>query len=92
MNDQVKALLAKRRDRSIAILLGYKERECDEFLPSAVRVELRKVVLDQINDFYELCLDLMASVDNDSVTLNELYLDKIDSIYESIARESHGAN
>jgi len=84
MNDQMKTLLAKRRDRSIAILLGFKERNCDEFLPANVSVELRKQVLDQINDFYELALDLMSSLDGDSMILNELYLDKLDKIYETV--------
>lgn len=85
MDEAIKALLAKRRDRSIAIMLGFKERSCDQYLPLDIRVELRKVILDQINDFYELMLDLMNSVDDGSVTLNRAYLDKIDEIYANIA-------
>ncbi len=81
MNDQIKTVLAKRRDRSIAILLGYKERECDYYLPQEARTGLRKAILDQINDFYELSLDLLGSVDDGSVVLNQDYLDKIEKIY-----------
>jgi hypothetical protein len=84
MDDQIKTLLAKRRDRTIAIMLGFKERSCDQYLPQEVRVELRKVILDQINDFYELMLDLMNSVDDGSVMLNQEYLDKIDQIYANL--------
>ena len=87
MNEQVKAVLAKRRDRTIAILLGFKERECDYYLPSSVKQDLRKLVLDQINDFYELTLDLVNSLDNDSVTLNDAYLAKIDEIYNTVKRD-----
>ena len=85
MNEQVKALLAKRRDRSIAIILGFKERECDTYLPPTIRQELRKVVLDQINDFYELALDLMASSEDTSIVFNQIFLDKIDEIYEIVS-------
>lgn len=84
MDDQVKALLARRRDRSIAKVLGYKERECDEFLPVRLRQDLRKVVLDEINDFYDFALDLVNSVDGGGVVLNQMYLDKLDEIYERL--------
>lgn len=71
-------LLAKRRDRAIAIILGVKERECDEYLPLAARSKLRKVILDQFNDLYSLCLDL--ATDSEDVILNELYQRKIDAM------------
>jgi hypothetical protein len=45
---------------------------------------LRKVVLDQINDYYDLCFDIIKSLDNDSVVLNNDYLDKIDEIYNKV--------
>lgn len=84
VNEQIKALLGKRRDRSIAILLGYKEREIDRYLPPEIRMDLRKNVLDQINDFYDLALDVLNSVDSDAVVLNEEYLHRIDQIHKHI--------
>lgn len=90
MNEQAKALLAKRRDRTIAIILGQKERECDAYLPLALRDSLRKVVLDQINDFYDLALDLLNSLDNGQVVLNSQWLEKLDAIYEKISSDSNG--
>lgn len=84
MNEQIKALLGKRRDRSIAILLGYKEREVDTYLPPQVRSDLRKNVLDQINDFYDLALDVLNSLDSDAVVLNEEYLKRIDEIHRIV--------
>jgi hypothetical protein len=55
-------ILKKRRDRTIAIILGLKEREVDPLLleePGGSRASamLRKVILDQINDFYDMALD-----------------------------------
>ena len=75
-------LLRKRRDRAIAIVLGLKERECDQYLPPQVSAKLRKVILDQMNDLYDTCLDLLGSSDDGSVVLNELYQRKIDDMYE----------
>ena len=73
-----KEFLGKRRDRAIAIILSYKERECDDYLPDYVSRELRKVVLDQINDIVELAFDMI----NYDIVLNDEFLDKLDEILE----------
>lgn len=59
-------ILKKRRDRTIAIILGIKEREVDPLLanrPGGDRAShaLRKVILDQVNDFYDMALDVASS-------------------------------
>lgn len=89
MQPGLRELLEKRRNRSIAIILGVKEREADPLLKKvaggeAVSNRLRKVVLDQINELHELVLDLMDSLDSGDVHLNEDYLDKIDAIHDHI--------
>ncbi len=84
MQDALSDLLKRRRDRAIAIILSIKERECDEYLPRETRVKLRKVVLDQFNDFGELCADLLESVGGTGgAVLNDHYLQKLDAIYEA---------
>lgn len=78
-------ILAKRRDRAIAIVLGVKERECDKFLPQPAQTKLRKVVLDQMNDLHEIALDLIRSLDSNSeAVINELWLQKIDEIHDAV--------
>lgn len=84
-------LLAKRRDRAIAVILGTKEREADPYLPKDAQAKLRKAVLDQMNDFYDLCLDLLRSVDQErnvdqeeGVVINELYLEKIGQLHDEM--------
>ena len=89
MQQALKDLLRKRMDRSIATILSSKESTVDCFLvdddrASVASRQLRKVVLDQFNDYYEVCLDVMDSLDNGEVVLNELYLKKIDRIHESL--------
>lgn len=79
MFNRNKEFLGKRRDRAIAIILSYKERECDDYLPDYVSRELRKVVLDQINDICDLAMDLM----NDDIDFNEEFLNKLDELLEA---------
>lgn len=77
-------VLARRKDRAIAIILGLKERECDPHLPKDVSQKLRKAVLDQFNDFYGMCVDVMRSLDTGEVSLNEAYLDRMTAQLDEI--------
>ena len=81
-------LLAKRRDRAIAIILGVKEREVDQYLPPQVRAKLRKVILDQLNDLYQMALDVTATLEEGDVVVNELWLEKIDAIYSHVVERA----
>lgn len=81
-------LLAKRKDRSIAIILTVKERDCDKHLPEHASLRLRKVILDQLNEMYSMMIDVADSLDAGDVTLNEMYLTKLDAIYEAVTREA----
>lgn len=77
-------VLARRRDRVIAILLSFKERECDQYLPRDVQVRFRKIVLDQLNEFADLSADMMRSLDNGEQTLNELYFDRLEQKVDTL--------
>lgn len=74
-------MLARRRDRSISIVLGLKEKDCDSYLPPQVQQRLRKVILDQMNELTDFAIDVCNSLDNGDVVLNETYLRKIDEIH-----------
>lgn len=89
MQDVVRDLLAKRRDRVIATILGMKERDCDRYLPKDAQVKLRKVVLDQINEFYELTCDVLRSLDTDDIVMNDLWLQKLDEIHAVVIGNGH---
>lgn len=85
MQPALENLLKKRKDRSIAIILGVKERDCDRHLPEQASLRLRKVILDQLNELYEIMIDVASSLDTGEVVLNEEYLGKIDQMLEEIA-------
>lgn len=76
-----KGFLGKRRDRAIATILSYKERECDEYLPTDVSNALRKLLLDEINDLCELAFDLF---EQDNVVLNEEFMTRFEELYERV--------
>jgi hypothetical protein len=87
MQDALAELLRRRKDRTLAVILGVKERECDQHLPPEVQRRLRKAVLDAVNDLYEVILDVMGSYDaSGDVVLNEDYLRKIDDLHDALIR------
>lgn len=85
MESTLTDLLARRRDRAIAIMLRVKEQECDAYLPMDASLRLRKVVLDQMNAFYDMCADVVNSLDNPGQqTLNDHWLQKIDELHDAV--------
>lgn len=89
MQDVLNDVIARRRDRAIAALLGLKEREVDQYLPPEVKVRLRKAILDQLNDFHTMVVDVMRSLDTGEVVLNDLYLEKIDILHREVGMIVH---
>lgn len=79
-----RGFLGKRRDRAIATILSYKERECDDYLSDNVSQGLRKVILDQINDLCDLAFDML----NNDIILNDEFLDRLEAIYDNLDKES----
>lgn len=85
MNQTAVALLERRRNRAIAIVLGVKEREMDPYLTQSLRDKLRKVVLDQFNDYHETVLDVLRSVDvGEDISLNQYYFDLIEELHKTL--------
>ncbi len=90
MNTALMQMLEKRRDRSISIVLGTKERECDRYLPKDAQQKLRKVILDQVNDLVGFAIDVCDSLDTGGVVLNEIYLAKLDELHDAVMRSQSG--
>jgi hypothetical protein len=88
-------ILKKRRDRAIAIILGVKEREADPLLRevtggAAASKALRKVILDQFNDFCDLALDVTSSGEASNFEFNpEVWGRKISEIHSAVTNGHH---
>lgn len=83
-------ILRKRRDRAIAIILNVKERDVDPHLTASANgasSSMRKVVLDQLNDFCDMALDIVASSDASTYEFNpEVWIPKIQGQLDEIQR------
>lgn len=79
-------LIRRRKDRAIAIVLTYKENNLDASLTKEQSTKLRKIILDQFNDLYQLVLDVLP--EDDGVLFNdqvwEERLSKIDQIHSML--------
>lgn len=71
-------IIARQRDRTIAAILEFREREIPNIDDASAR-GLRKVILDQVNDLANLCLDLL-----DGAAVNDYWIDKINEMHEVV--------
>lgn len=84
-------LIDRRCRKSIAICLGFKEREADEFLPAEVRAKLRKVIIDQFNEVASLGADIAESLEGQGGTvLNDLWMERIERIHDAVVGSGGG--
>lgn len=83
-------ILKKRRDRAIAIIMNVKEREVDPLLDQVTGGDrakrmLRKVILDQVNDFYTMALDVAMSGEAQNTEFNaEVWEGKLNEILDAV--------
>lgn len=89
MDEGMRALLGKRKNRTLAIMLSEKEEIVDDYLPEDVSQELRKMILDYVNEFHDFCVDLVESSEV-SFIFNELALEKLTSIEAAIVEIDRG--
>ena len=62
--------IKRRKDRAVASILGYSEREIYRFLSNDQKSEFRQTVLDSLGSFYDAILDFVRADDgirNDAV-------------------------
>lgn len=86
MKASVRELLERRRRRAISSILFVKEKHCDRYLPEEAGEALRAAVRTQISEFHDLVFDLLETLtpQDDSILINELWLDKLDEIYAAV--------
>lgn len=92
MDESVNILLSKRKDRALAIILRFKELECDEFLSKETSVALRKIILDQFGLYHDLVLDIVKSTSQDNVLINEVWLEKLSEIHSVVVGSTNGSH
>jgi hypothetical protein len=86
-NSMAANLVASRGNRCSAVLLTWMEDNAYEFLPEDVQFQLRRTILDQINGFKDLAIDIVKS---DVAAMNQVWVEKLDAIHSELRRLSVG--
>lgn len=86
-SDPLLGLLDRKKNRMIRVILGTKERLHPEGVCPDDEGVFRKVVLDEVNDFFEQVADIVDQLQHDrTITVNQLFLDKLDEIKSELSR------
>lgn len=83
-SDMASNLVANRGNRCTATILSYLETNVYEQynIPKSVQRNIRQAVMDSINGYKDLVIDIVKS---DNAVMNDLYLDAIVQIKDEIS-------
>ncbi len=84
-NSMAVNLIQQRGNRCTATLLSWMEDNIKEDLPDGLWPALRREVMDDINEFKDLAIDVVKS---DAAMINEVYMDQVRQIHDWMRR--HG--
>lgn len=82
-NTMAANLVATRGNRATAVILSWLEDNVYQYLPEDVQRDTRQMVLDQINIFKDLAIDIVKS---DTAYMNQVWIEKLDEIHEAIRK------
>lgn len=80
-NTMAANLVATRGNRATAMILSWLEDNVYEYLPEEVQRATRQMILDQVNYFKDLCIDVVKS---DTAYLNQIWVERLDELKEEI--------
>lgn len=82
-NSMATNLVAARGNRTTATILSTIETEIyeDIHVPDTVKRKVRQIILDQMNGYKDLVIDIVKS---ETSILNEHWVTRIDEIHEAI--------
>ena len=85
MQAELQQLIDRRRGRAIKAILRVKERDVDPIVPPHVAAELRRVVLEELNDLTEVVVAVVDSLLDDSTTnVNEHWISLVEEIHGAV--------
>lgn len=82
-NSMAVNLVATRGNRATATILGAIETEIysGHDIPDSIRKKVRQIVLDQLNGYKDLVIDIVKS---DNAYINEFYVKQVGEIHDAI--------
>lgn len=84
-NSMASNLVAVRGNRTTATILGWLEQNLyDQYdIPKDMQRRIRSVVLDNINGYKDLVIDIVKS---DTAIINDIWVQKLDAIHDEIRK------
>lgn len=82
-NSMAANLVATRGNRCTASIMGWMESNAYHYLPREVQVALRQNVIDNVNSFKDLAIDIVKS---DTAMINQIWVQKLDEIHKEIKK------
>jgi hypothetical protein len=83
LTEELNDAIDRRARRASAILLSFKETNCDKFLPDDVCFSLRKVILDEVNELAELSMDCVKRAESESGISNDYFVSMLEDIHNN---------
>lgn len=83
LTDELNDAIDRRARRASAILLSFKENNCDQFLPDDVCFSLRKAILDEVNELAELAMDCVKRAETESGVSNDFFIGLLEEIHSN---------
>jgi hypothetical protein len=83
-NSMAANLVATRGNRCTASILGYLEDNIYRDVPqitTQMQKAIRQVILDQVNTFKDLAIDIVKS---DTAMMNQVWVEKLDEIHHEL--------
>jgi hypothetical protein len=85
-NSMAANLVATRGNRTSAAILGWLEENLYTEVPqisTETQKRIRQMILDQVNAFKDLSIDIVKS---ESAVINQEWVDKLDAIHDELRR------
>ena len=85
-NSTVANLVAVRGNRTSAAILGWLEENLYTEVPQVsteMQKRIRQMILDQVNSFKDLAIDIVKS---ETAVINQEWVDKLDAIHDELRR------
>lgn len=86
--DELRDLIERRKNKAIRQILDRQDELIDDAVSRSAALALRKVVLDELNDFTDVVLGLVAHTTDDSYAYNTVALEMIAAVYERVTGEA----
>lgn len=91
-SDELRGLIERRRNKAIRQVLDVVDDLVDPHTHQREKAAIRKVVLDELNDFTDVVLGLVDRTTDDTSTYNVHALDMIAAMYERVVGEPAPVN